>query len=667
METGRMLAEKEDEGKRARRLVGIIRIVAMAVAVTMSVFQIWTAATGPLEAMKQRSVHLSFGLILAYLLYPAGKKSPTGRPSVFDLLFVALSVIPTVHLFMDFARIQNRIEYVDPFTIMDYASSIATIAMVLEGTRRVVGSALVWVALFFIGYALAGPWMPGPLMHRGVPFRDLLDQLCMIPDGIYSVPIAVSSTYVFIFLVFGAFLLKTGVGDFIMDFAKALTGHHRGGPAKVAVISSAMMGTISGSSVANVVTTGSVTIPLMKSLGYRSHFAGAVEAVASTGGQIMPPVMGAAAFVMAELLSISYLKIIVAAAIPALLYYTALFVMVHLEAGKLNLRPSPKVQFSVVKSLAIKGTTLLFPVGILMYMLVKGYTPILAGFWAFILVIAVSFFRRSSRLGVKGFLEGLEDAARNSITIVTTCAAAGIVIGVSTITGLGTKFASSVLLLAGNNLLLVLFVVMVVSLILGMGLPTTPAYVIVAAIAVPSLVSLGLHDITAHLFAFYFACISSYTPPVAVAAYAAAGVALSSPMKTGVTASRLGINGFLVPFAFVYGAPLLMIGTSQEILVGILTAFIGTTGVAFAVEGWWIGPLGLGERILCLIGGVCMIFYGLVSDILGLSLIAGVMLWHYSHQEKLDQLKKGFLLPLRLLLSIFNHFLLLFRSKGEKA
>jgi len=646
--------EVKEEGKLARKLAGKVRIAVMVVAVTMSLFHIWTAAMGPLEAMKHRSLHVSFGLVLAFLLYPSGKKSPVSRPSFLDLLFVLLSVIPTLHLFLDYDRIINRIEYVDPLTLMDYASSIVIIIMILEGARRVVGSALVWVCLAFLAFAFAGPWMPGLLRHKGIPLNILLDQLNMIPGGIYSVPIAVSSTYVFIFLVFGAFLLKTGVGDFIMDFAKAVTGHTRGGPAKVAVVSSAMMGTISGSSVANVVTTGSVTIPLMKGMGYPPHFAGAVEAVASTGGQIMPPVMGAAAFVMAELLGISYLKIIVAAAIPAILYYSAIFVVVHLEACKLELPTSPKPAFSVIKNLILKGIVLVFPVGMLMYLLVTGYTPILAGFWAAMVVIGVSFFRKASRLNLRRFFEALEDAAKNSITIVTTCAAAGIVIGVATITGLGTKFASSVLALAGNNLLLVLFFVMIVSLILGMGLPTTPAYVIVAAISIPSLISFGLPDIPAHLFAFYFACISSYTPPVAVAAYAAGGIAQADPMRTGLTAFRLGINGFLVPFAFVYGAPLLTVGSHLQIVEASLTAFIGVASVAFAVEGWWAGPLSFFERVLCLVGGICMIFYGWVSDIIGLTLIGSVMIWHFSRQEKLYKLKEYPLAPAKWLLSFFN-------------
>ncbi len=605
------------------RIVGLATTV---VAVAMGLFHYYTAGFGMLEPMLQRSLHLTFALVLAFLMFPPRNRIRQETTWV-DVFLAVLSVVPTAWLWFDYDRILNRIEYVDPVTFTDHATAILLFALIFEATRRVVGWSMASVVIVVVAYTFLGPWIPGFMGHRGLTWDVFVDQQVLTMGGIYTIPIAVSSTYVVIFVLFGAFLVRTGMGNTMIDMAKAVAGHTRGGPAKVAVLSSGLFGSINGSSVANVVATGSFTIPLMKGIGYRPHFAGAVESVASVGGQFTPPVMGAAAFIMVEMTGIPYITIITAAAIPALLYYTALLFAVHFEAARLGLPVLPAESWERVKRVFIELIPFAFPVAILLYVLIAGRSPIMAGFWALTGLIAVSMLRKKTRLNLKGFVEALEFGARNAVVIAVTCAAAGIVIGNVNALGIGIKFASAIFSVSGGVQFFALLLVMFASLLLGMGLPTSAAYVIVAAVTAPPLVEMGVPVLSAHFFVLFFACISSLTPPVAVASYAAAGVAHADPTRTGFTGVRLGIAGFLIPFLFVYWPGLLMEGHWTNILIAVVPAFIGVAGLAVASIGWLFRRLNIGLRLIYFVCSFMMLMPGVGTDIAGGVVMAAVALY----------------------------------------
>lgn len=604
------------------RLMGM---AIAAVAVAMSMFHFYTAGFGILEPLKQRTVHLTFALVLAFLMFPP-KDRESGQTNWLDAGLALLSCIPMAYFWFDYERITERIEYVDPITLPDHVMSVLLIVLVFLATRRVIGMSMVWVVIAAIAYAFLGIYIPGDFGHTGLDWTTFVDQQVMTLGGIYSIPVAVSSTYVVIFVLFGALLVKTGMGEAMIDMAKAVAGHTRGGPAKVAVLSSGLFGSINGSSVANVVATGSFTIPLMKGVGYRPHFAGAVESAASIGGQFMPPVMGAAAFIMVEVTGIDYLSIIVAAAIPACLYYAALLFAVHFEAGRLGLPVLERFSREEVKQTLLRLIPFLIPIGVLLFTLVQGYSPIRAGFWATCTLLAISYMRKETRLDVRGLLEAAEMGAKNASIICVTCAAAGMVIGIVYVLGLGVKFASAILSVSGGALYLALPLVMVTSILLGMGLPTTAAYVIVATVAAPSLVEMGVPQLPTHLFVLFFGCISSMTPPVAVASYAAAGVAGADPMRTGFTAFRLGIAGFIIPYLFVFWPALLLEGTWYEGLIAVLPAFVGIMALAAAAIGWFYSPLNMMVRIGFLAAALLLMMPGLLTDGLGAAAFIGLSL-----------------------------------------
>lgn len=616
-----------------------VEIVVKMVGVALCLFQLYTTAFGVLEPIKQRSVHVAFILVLAYLIFPAVRKSETAKEwiTLWDFVLMGLAIVPVSYLFYDYDRIINRIELVSPLTQGDILVGSLLILLILEATRRVVGWPLVIVGIVFLVYAFIGPYLPGGFWHRGLSLKQLVDQLTMTLGGVYTTPIAVCSTYIFNFVLFGAFLVKTGTGQAIIDLAQALTGHTKGGPAKVAVVASGLFGMINGSSVANVASTGSFTIPMMKSLGYQPHFAAAVEAAASLGGQLMPPVMGAAAFVMAEMMGISYLSICKAAILPACLFYFALLIMVHLEADRLGLQTMEKAQLRKARDIFVDTVHLFIPIVTLLVILIKGYSPLRASFVALGTLIIVSMLRKKSRLNPKEFTEGLVSGAKNSIVISTTCATAGIVIGIVTYLGVGFKFASAIVSWSGGYVLIALILVMIVSLILGMGLPTTAAYIIAASIAVPPLVEMGLPQMAANLFVLYFACISSITPPVAVAAYTGAAIAGSDPLKTGFTAARLGTSGFLVPFIFAFNQRLLLEGVPVRILLAVITSIIGVMAISFALEGWIKSRVSGWVRPLLFLGGVAMVFPGMLTDTVGLVVITPIVLGHIGGSKRKEK------------------------------
>ena len=611
--------QKFDKESDKRDPVGIWHYIICAVCILFSGFQLYTAIFGVLDAHLQRTIHLCFGLVLIFLLYPARKSWSREKMNPLDAILAALSVVATMYLVINYKELVTRAGMNTP---TDIAIGVIGVLLVFEATRRTVGWPMLTVALVFLAYAFLGPYMPGILAHRGVSFDELVSHLYFTTEGIFGVPMGVSSTFIFLFILFGAYLDATGLGKFFIDFANALAGWAVGGPAKVAVLSSGLMGTVSGSSVANVAGTGSFTIPMMKKLGYRPSFAGAVEAAASTGGQLMPPVMGAAAFLMAEFVGVPYIEVVKAAVIPALLYYTGIWLSVHYEAKKYGLKGTPREELPKFGPLLREKGHLALPLIVIVYLLVTGYTPMRAALYAIGLTIVCACLRKNTRITFKQFVDGLIVGAQSVLGVLIACASAGIIIGVVTKTGVGLKLATALLDLAGGKMLPAMFFTMVTSLILGMGVPTTANYVITSTIAAPALVQMHVPVLAAHMFAFYFGIVADVTPPVALAAYAGAGIAGANPMKTGVTAAKLAIAAFVVPYIFVLAPQLLMINaTAPTILMAMVTAIIGMWGLSLAMIGFCQHPLNVLQRIAFFIGGLCLIIPGSMTDLIGIVIL----------------------------------------------
>jgi TRAP transporter 4TM/12TM fusion protein len=471
------VVEPESQTNR-RELKRILRWVVSGIAVSMSLFHLYTAGFGVLGDLNQRAAHLTFTFVLIFLAYAASPRSRS-RLALLDVGLAVLGAVAAGYLLFNYEYVVSRELYITPIKPWEWVLAVATIALVLEAARRTNGWPLVIVATAFLVYAFVGPYLPGLLSHRGVPPAKLVDQLYLTVEGIFGIALAVSSTFVFLFILFGAFLEKSGTGEFFIDLSKAMVGHLRGGPAKMAVVASGFFGTISGSAVANVVTTGTFTIPLMRRLGYTRDFSGAVEAVASTGGQFMPPVMGAAAFVLAEFSGVPYLRVCVHAAIPALLYYLAVGTMVHLEAHKLGIQGLPRNEMPPFWGVLEFGWHLFLPLVGIVYFLMQGFTPLLAGFYAVLLTIVISMVRKATRMTPRKIYAALEAGALAALPVAAACAAAGIVIGVVNLTGLGLRFSSLIVNLSGGNLMAALILTMLASLILGMGLPTSGDLLIV--------------------------------------------------------------------------------------------------------------------------------------------------------------------------------------------
>lgn len=608
-----------DRESDTRRLTGFIGKLVSALAISFSIFQLYTAIFGVLDAHLQRAIHLGFGLCLSFLLYPTFRKWDRTSIHPLDLFLSILGAATPAYIIIMYQELVLRAGTV---TETDTLVGVLGLLLVLEGTRRVVGIPMIIVAVTFLGYAFAGPYMPGILAHRGVGVGELVGHLYFTTEGIFGIPLGVSSTFIFLFILFGAYLETTGLGKFFIDIANAIAGWASGGPAKVAVLSSGMMGTVSGSSVANVVGTGSFTIPMMKKLGYSKDFAGAVEAAASTGGQLMPPVMGAAAFLMAEFVGIPYIEVVKAAVVPAILYYSGVWMGVHLEAKKNGLKGISRDQLPKFLVLLKERGHLALPLMAIIYLLVSGYTPMKAALWAIVLAILASMLRSSTRIKPIEIILGLEKGAKGALGVLIACATAGIIIGVVTKTGVGLKLASALLDLAGGMMLPALFFTMITSLILGMGVPTTANYVITSTIAAPALVAMGVPILAAHMFVFYFGIIADITPPVALAAYAGAAISGGSPMRTGVIASKLAIAAFIVPYLFVYSPGLLMINvTVPSLLYMGFTALIGMVGLSASTMGYFITNANSIERILFFAGGIMLVDPGLLTDLIGISLL----------------------------------------------
>lgn len=611
--------------QRLRELPASQLIIAV-LAVAMSLYHIWVILAGLPEAVIFRGTHLIFALVLTFLLFRA-RMTQEGGPSWLDYAWAAAGSAPILYLFLNYDYLVNRIYYVDDLTLADMALAVLLIVVVLEATRRVIGWALPVTALVFLVYAL--------FIARVEPMR-LLDQLFMTTEGIFGIPLSVSAAYVMIFVLFGAFVERTGTGRLFMDFAMSLAGGSAGGPGKVAVISSSLFGTISGSAVANVMVTGTMTIPLMKRTGFRAPFAGGVEAVASTGGQIMPPIMGAAAFVLAEFLAVSYAQVTLWALIPAVLFYIACFGGVHFEARRLGLAGLPRSELPRLGAVMREQGHLFIPVLVILSIIYAGYSAPMAALAGTLACFPVAALRASTRGNVTfaNLVGALIDGAKGTLAVALACACAGIVIGAISLTGVGIVFTQAVVALAAQSLLLALILTMIAGILLGMGMPTTPAYIIMTALLVPALIKLGVVPPAAHMFAFYFAILSAITPPVALAVYAAAGLAKSDLWDTGWAAVKIGAAGFIVPFMFVYEPALLMIGDWPRILGSALTASIGALLLAAGLHGFLLARATWLERTMLLAAALTLIKPGLITDLIGFALVSTVLVLQWPRRER---------------------------------
>ena len=584
----------------------------LAVAAAAALFHLYGAGFAPFTALVQRPVHIALMGTLAFLGVGVRAIPRSWRGWGFNAAVGAIFVFCALYLVSQHEALVARSG--SP-TGLDLAAGAVVVGTVLLLAKRATGWGLVLVATGALGYALLGPWLPGILAHRGYDPGRLIEQLFLSTEGIWGVPLGVSADFVFLFVLFGAFLDVAGGGALLIGLADRVAGRTRGGPAKTAAVASAFMGSLSGSAVANVVTTGTFTIPLMRRSGFRPFFAGAIEAAASTGGQLMPPVMGAGAFILATWTNIPYARVALAAAIPALLYYAALLWAIHFRATKVGLKGSAASRDEPV----LGRIHLLLPVVIIVVMLALGRSPMRAAFWGVVVSLLAAYAVPGTRPDRGQVAHALKKAASGAVQVAAACAAAGIVVGVASLTGIGLRMSELIVVVSQGNLLVALILTAMGSIVLGMGLPTTAAYVVLAALGAPALVELGVPLLGAHLFIFYFGCISNVTPPVSLAAYAAAGIAGSPPLKTAWTAMGLASAGFLVPFMFIYAPPLILAGSPAEIAITTLTALIGVVALAGAVIGHVRGPLALWRRVILIGAAIALIAPGLMWDGIGLA------------------------------------------------
>lgn len=626
--------KKFDRESRTRDLKGIIKILALVIAVSMSLYHLYTARFGTPVALQHRSIHVSLVLILTFILYPPYKKSGKLWYAI-DAFLIGLSFYASFYILNNYQELVFRAGI--PET-QDLILAGITLLLVLEAGRRVMGWVLPIMSLIFLAYGHWGNIIPGSMGHRGFGWDEILEYMYLTTEGIFGTPTGVSAQYLILFIIFGAFLLKSGVGDFFNDLAIAIAGKRKGGPAQVAVISSGFMGSINGAAVANVVTTGTFTIPLMKRIGYSAEFAGGVEAAASCGGQILPPIMGAAAFIMAETLGIEYVKIMYSAIIPALLYYIAEITIVYFRASKKNLRGLDPSEVPDLKEILLKKSYLFIPLIVLVFLLVKGFTPTYSAFFAIITTVIISWFKKETRMGPKKIISALEAGARSTLSVAIACAVVGIIVGISTLTGFGSKLAGSIISWSGGNLFLTLFFTMIACIILGLGMPSIPAYILTATMASPALAQMDVPILVSHFFVFYFAMMANVTPPVALAAFAAAGISGGDINKTGYEAFKLASAGFLIPYMFVYSPSLLGLDSSiLHIIIVFFTALFGVIALASAIEGYLIIESGSVERLLLLIAALSLIKPGGLTDFIGLGLLGLVLVLQLRNKKNLLQ------------------------------
>lgn len=609
---------------RFRSLSKTIFLFVYIVGIFASLFHLYALFINPVDEWILRGAHFTLISVLIFMLIPPLKQSSKTRVSPIDILFVLLSISSLLYIILNFHGLEMR-GGGEAFTTTDIVFATITVLVILEAMRRTSGNVLPVLAILFIIYALIGNNLPGLFWNKGYSFERVMSFMYSML-GIYSIPLGVSARYVFIFILFGSFLQASGAGNYFIELAQSLIGRSRGGLGKIPIISSALFGTISGAAVANVVVTGSITIPAMKKGGFSAKVAGAIEAVAATGGQIMPPVMGAAAFLMAEVLGISYSGVVKAAIIPAILYYFSIYLMVDFEAAKNSSILPVKDDIPSLSSVLL-SFYLFIPI-IILFTLLMGFdfSPNKAALVAIFSAIVISWFNKANKIDFKKIFDILYNTARGLIEIAPTCAGAGIIIGILSLTGLGLKAANIILGYSGGNLYIALFLSMLICLLLGMGMPSVAAYATAAAVIPPALIKLGVTELAAHMFIFYFSILATITPPVALAAYAAASIARTSMWDVGWTAVKFGIAGFIIPYMFVFGPALLLEGSAAEIVLAIISASIGVIGLAASFQGWLLKKLGNLERLIILASSLCLIKPGLITDIIGYVLFILILL-----------------------------------------
>ncbi|ADH97974.1 TRAP transporter permease [Salisediminibacterium selenitireducens] len=626
--------EKYDNESRVRSYRKYyVGLIVSIIAISLSVYHLYTSYFGTPVTLQHRSIHVAVVLALIFLIYPAYKKLDRRKLHWYDVILAMMAISTTVYIYIDYDGIVRRGGMPNEW---DLVFGLILVALVLEGARRVTGWALPLLATLFIAYGLYGNHLSGLFRHRGYEWSDIVNFMYVTTEGVYGTAISVSATYIFLFILFGAFLQKSGMGQFFNDLALAIAGQTKGGPAKVSVIASGFLGSINGAAVANVVTTGSFTIPLMKKIGYKKDFAGAVEASASVGGQILPPIMGAAAFIMAEILGIAYRDIALAALLPALLFYLGVIIQIHLRATKEGLQGISKENLPLVKNVMMERGHLLIPLLFLMYMLfLSGRTIIFSAFLTILVTVAVSMIRKTTRMSVKDIIGALDNGARTALAVAIACASVGIIVGIATLTGFGLKLANGIVILGGESLFLTLMFTMVASIVLGMGLPSIPTYIITATMAAPALVQLGIEPLVAHLFVFYFGIFANITPPVALAAFAAAGISGGRQMRTGGISMKLALAGFIVPYIFVYNSNLLLINTTiMQGIVVVITSVIGVTMLSFAAEGYFFTKMNWLFRAVLFGGALLFMNPNGYQDLIAILILVAVGILQYMKAKK---------------------------------
>ncbi|MDQ0256295.1 TRAP transporter 4TM/12TM fusion protein [Evansella vedderi] len=617
-----------------KKYLGIVSIIG----ILWALFQIYIASYGTLNSQLQRTIHLAFALGLVFALFRRGEDSKNIFAKYSDYGLVFLSLASGAYIFIEFERLISRTRFVSDLQPFDYFFSIIVTILVLEASRRTVGKAMTILAVVFIAYGFVGPYIPGLLNHSGLPLKRFVEIMFFSGDGIVGIPVGVVVNYVFYFVLFAAFLEISGGGKLIIDIAFKLTGKAKGGPAKAAVFASSGMGTINGSSVANVASTGIFTIPLMKKAGYSPKFAAAIEALSSNGGQIMPPIMGAVAFLMATTLGVPYTDVVFAALIPALLYYVALFIMVHIQADKIkekNKKTSDiDVELSTDTREILKRFHLLIPLLLLIYLIFSGSSLQVSAFYSIVLLVIISNLFPSTRTGITGTLDAFVNGAKSAVKVTIPCAVAGIIVGVVLHTGLGLKFSSLIIDWSFGITTLSIILIAIGCIIFGMGMPTTSAYIMASILLAPALQDLGFEPMAAHLFILYLAVMSMITPPVALAAYTASGIAGSDSHETGVYAFYLGIPGMIIAFSFLLNPSLLMMGSVNEIVWSSLTTLLGIFTLTISILGYIKGSVAPVYRILFLVTSIMLIIQDGITDTLGVISLICVFYLHIRSVRK---------------------------------
>ncbi len=632
------ILEKYDRESITRHITqGPVKYIIAAICILYSLFHLYITFN-PMPSLLQRSVHVGVGFALIFLIFPASKKSSRKRVAWYDWIWFLLSLSGMTYLIYEYQDIVTSRGGMA--NSVDVIFSIITVICVLEGSRRITGWILPILASIFLLYPFVShlDFMPDRLLTRPYDMGDIFGQLFLKTEGLYSVAIGASVTFIFLFILFGAFLARSGMGQLFNDLALALAGDKKGGPAKVAVISSGFMGSINGSALSNVVSTGAFTIPLMKKVGYHKDFAGAVEASASVGGQILPPIMGASAFIMAETTGLPYSTIALAALLPAILYYLGVIAQVHFRAGRRDLKGMAKESLPQVKEVLKARGHMLLPIVFLIYLLIQNVPVGYAAAYTIGFTVVISMLRKETRMGFKDILGALEDGARQSLAVMAACAVVGIIIGVVSLTSFGTVMTSSIVTLGAGSLLLTLILTMLASMVLGMGLPSIPAYIITATMAAPALAGFDVPILAAHMFVFYFGVFANITPPVCLAAFAGAGISGGDPMKTGYLSLKLALAGFIVPFMFIYNPAMLMIDPTglavtakefplppvMDIVIAVVTSVVGVIGLSAALEGYFKGSMNSITRIILAIGALLLIYPGLITGVIGGVIILGI-------------------------------------------